>query len=372
MRLQEIKKTRIVIASVLKPVDDTRMFEKLGQTLSEQAEVHIIGYASRAIVNHPSITFHSLQPFSRLSVSRVLSSWKVFRKIIHIKPDIAIITTHELLAIGVISKILLSCKLMYDVQENYGRNILYTNAFPKFIRPFLAAYVRLKEWITSPFINHFLLAERGYEKELKFSGNKKTSIENKVRRVDTIVEKKNDGNIHLLFSGTLAETTGVFTAIELAGQLHKVNSSVRLTIMGYCSQQIALEKIRKSINDKNFIQLVGGDYLIPHSEIIKAIQSSHFGIIAYAENKSIINSIPTKLYEYLGYQLPILMVDYKPWIEITKPYNASIPFDISNLNAGEMLSQMKNHSFYLSPPKDVFWESEGEKLKKIVFADKIT
>ncbi len=367
MRLQEIKKTRIVIASVLKPVDDTRMFEKLGATLAEYAEVHIIGYASRVVSNHPSIFFHSLQPFNRLSIGRILASWKIFKKVMKIKPDTLIITTHELLVIGVLSKIILSCTLLYDVQENYARNIFYTNAFPKILRPLIAAYVRSKEWIAAPFVNHFLVAERGYEKELKFIRNKKTSIENKVKRMEIVAQKKNDGNIHLLFTGTLAETTGVFKAIELAEQLHKVNSAVRLTIMGYCSQQTTLEKIRKSIHEKNFIQLVGGDYLIPHSEILTAIQSAHFGIIAYAENRSIVNSIPTKLYEYLGYQLPILMVDYKPWNEITKRYSASIPFNIAQLNPEETLHQMKNKSFYVLSPQDVFWESEAEKLLKIVF-----
>ncbi len=41
--MQEIKKRRIVLASVLKPVNDPRMFEKMGQSLSHHYEVHIIG-----------------------------------------------------------------------------------------------------------------------------------------------------------------------------------------------------------------------------------------------------------------------------------------------------------------------------------------
>ncbi len=366
MRLQEIKKTRIVIASLLKPVDDSRMFEKLGQTLAEQTELHIIGYPSQNIVNHPAIIFHPLSTFNRLSFERMIKPWKVFKKIAKIKPDTLIITTHELLVVGVLSKIFLSCRLMYDVQENYGRNILYTNAFPKIIRPMVAAYVRCKEWITSPFVNHFLLAERGYEKELNFPGNRKTVIENKTKKVETSVKKKNGGYINLLFTGTLSDTTGVFTAIELAKQLHRTNPSVRLTIIGYCSLHSTLERIQKEINDKSFVELIGGDQLVPHSEIVRHIQSSDFGIIAYAENPSIINSIPTKLYEYLGYQLPILMINYQPWIDIAKPFQAAISFSISNLKPEVLLDQMKNQSFYTSKPEDVFWESEAEKLKKIV------
>lgn len=367
MRLQEIKKTRIVIASLLKPVDDTRMFEKLGQTLAEKAEVHIIGYPSKVSVNHPTITFHSLQPFKRLSSGRIVSPYKVFTKIFHIKPDTFIITTHELLMIGVLAKIFLSCRLIYDVQENYGRNILYTTAFPKLLRPFIAVYVRCKEWLSSPFVNHFLLAEKGYETELNFPGSRKTVIENKTKKVDTNTKKKNNGHINLLFTGTLAETTGVFTAIELAQRLHTVDSSIRLTLIGYCSLKETLEKIKNKIRDTDFITLVGGDHLIPHSEIISQIQSHDFGIIAYAENPSVVNSIPTKLYEYLGYQLPILLVDHnKAWIDRAKPYQAAIPFNLSELKPDELLSLMKSRSFYNSIPTDVFWDSEAEKLNKVV------
>jgi hypothetical protein len=366
MRLQEIKKTRIVIASLLKPVDDIRMFEKLGQTLAEEAEVQIIGYPNQASFNHPTITFHPLLPFNRLSFRRVAAPLKVFQMVLKIRPNTFIITTHELLWIGVLSKILLSCRLIYDVQENYGRNIFYTDAFPKPIRPLIAAYVRLKEWLTSPFVNHFLLAERGYEKELRFPGNKKTIIENKTKKQLTNTNKKNDKGIHLIFTGTLAETTGVFTAIELAQQLHSVDSSVRLTLIGHCSHRPTLDKIRNAIVNKDFIELIGGDRLVPHSEITQQIQSAHFGIISYDMNPSIINSIPTKLYEYLGYQLPILMIDHQPWIELAKPNQAAILFSLPVEKPEVLLSQMKNHTFYTSAPQNVFWDSEAAKLKKVV------
>ncbi len=366
MRLQEIKKIRIVIASLLKPVDDTRMFEKLGQTLEEDAYVHIIGYPSKVTFHSTKITIHSLLPFNRLSWGRMIAPWKIFRKVLEIKPDVFIITTHELLLVGVVSKIFLSCRLIYDIQENYFRNILYTDAFPRITRPFISTYVRIIEWLTSPFVNHFLLAERGYEKELSFPGNRRTIIENKTKKEKVIANKKNDGQINLLFTGTLAETTGVFTAIELAQKLHAVNQSIRLTIIGFCSQQNTLEKIKNTIRDKNFIKLIGGNLLIPHAEIIKEIQSSNFGIIAYAENQSIINSIPTKLYEYLGNQLPILMVNHKPWLDLANPYQAAMAFSLTDFNAEEVLDKMKNQSFYTSIPKDVFWENEVEKLKNVV------
>ena len=62
--MQEIKKRRIVLASVLKPVNDPRMFEKMGQSLSAQYEVHIIGDSDVMASGNPSIIFHPLSYYT--------------------------------------------------------------------------------------------------------------------------------------------------------------------------------------------------------------------------------------------------------------------------------------------------------------------
>ena len=53
-----MKKQRIVLASVLKPVDDVRMFEKIGKSLSAITghDVFIIGYPSKAPGADPKIS----------------------------------------------------------------------------------------------------------------------------------------------------------------------------------------------------------------------------------------------------------------------------------------------------------------------------
>src|SRR5687768_10146092 len=100
----EVKNRTIVIASVLKPVNDTRMFEKMGITLSntKSYKVHIIGFAPPSIPA-TSIKLHPLKPFKRLSFDRLLAPWKVLRKVLSLKPSLLIITTHELLVPAIIA-----------------------------------------------------------------------------------------------------------------------------------------------------------------------------------------------------------------------------------------------------------------------------
>ena len=98
--MQEIKKRRIVLASVLKPVDDTRMYEKIGVSLADRGnyEVYIIGYPSlHRYIESTSIHFLPLKPFQRLSLQRLLAPFKILKKTIQVQPDLLIVNTHELL-----------------------------------------------------------------------------------------------------------------------------------------------------------------------------------------------------------------------------------------------------------------------------------
>jgi len=363
--MQEVKKRRIVLASVLKPVNDSRMFEKMGLSLANDYEVHIIGTESNDNIQKSKVVFHPLPACARISIQRIVAPFKILRRFFFIKPDLIILSTHELLWTALVVKIFLNVKVIYDVRENYFRNILHTNAFPRLLKVFIASYVRIKEWMMSPLIDVFFLAEAGYEKELRFVTKKKLILENKVKKMPIALTEKwgeQDGNIHLLFSGTLAETTGVFSAIDLAAKLHAVEKKIRLLIIGHSPLVTVNTRIRNHISDKDYIQFKGGYNLVPHLEILDAIAASDFGIIAYPSNLSTQNTVPTKLFEYLGYKLPILLINYAPWIEICRPYLAALSFDLKNFKAEEFIMKLRSTRFYSRIPSDVFWESEEKKL----------
>lgn len=366
--MQEIKKRRIVLASVLKPVNDPRMFEKFGQSLSPHYEVHIIGTNAETDGVHDNIIFHPLAAYARLSLDRMLAPLRILKKILYLKPALLVICTHELLWMVLIAKVFLRCAVVYDIRENYFRNILYTNSFPAILRVFIALYVRIKEWITLPLINIFFLAEVGYSQELSFVKNKKLILENKLKKPLMPDAKKwsvDDQNIHLLFSGTLASTTGIYIAIDLATKLHTLEPRIRLHIIGFSPMRAVYHEIGNQVKDKNFIFFEESHAPVAHTEILNAIQKADFGIIAYPPNPSTQNTIPTKLFEYLGYTLPVIVIEHTPWLDRCRPYHAAIPFRPEALDAALILRAMQKR-FYLSLPDDVYWESEENKLLQAV------
>jgi hypothetical protein len=368
--MQERKKRRIVIASVLKPIDDTRMYGKIGQSLAETGkfDVHIFGYPSSRTISSHEIQVYPSDSFKRLSIDRMLQPWRLIGDVVKLTPDLLIITTHELLLMAMLVKLFTRCHVVYDVRENYYRNIRYTKVYPTFLRLLLASYVRLKEIILAPLIDYFILAEKGYATELHFIKKKYIVLENKLRRPSGDFTKKNqtDHFINLLFSGTLAESTGVFEAINLAVSLHKQEPRIRLTIIGYSPQATTLTRIKHLVAQHSYISLQGGDILVPHRDIIKKIFQSDFGIISYPPNKSTENCIPTKLYEYIGCQLPILIVKHIPWLEYCSPYDACIPVDFEKTDVLSILQQIHNKKFYPADPIGVFWEEEADKLINLI------
>jgi len=335
---------------------------------SPRYQVSILGFPTRRPTNHPSIQFFPLPAFRRLSIARLFASWKVLLMIKGIRPDILIVSTHELLLPAILYKVCCRGRVIYDIQENYFRNILFLPSFGFLLRPLLAVYVRSKEKLLAPFIDYFILAETGYEQELDFPRKRKIILENKVRRPLSIEPKKSktDGLIHLVFTGTIADNTGVFEAIALTRKLYTVDARIRLTIIGYCALPHVLAAIKSDIQMCSFVTLIGGDQLVPHDDIVRAIQQADAGIIAYKPNVATRNSIPTKLFEYLGHHLPILLANYDPWVRYCAPFNAAIPIDFSKIDEATILHELKSRTFYTVSPGHVYWDSESPKLMHLL------
>lgn len=370
--MQEIKKRRIVIASVLKPIDDTRMFEKIAVSLSGLYAVHVIGFESGATeksTHPPSVWFHSLGRFNRLSMKRLFMPLRIVRKAYATKPEIIIITTHELLGAAFLLRLLTGCKIIYDIQENYARNIYYGNTVPAFFRLPLSVSVRLREWLLSMFVGHFFLSEKNYAFELGFVGNRYTVLQNKLSGVPVLRVREpisSKQKINLLFSGTLATTTGVFIAIDLATKLYLEDPRIHLTIIGYASQEQVRTRITNAVGDKPFIEVIGLNTLVEHPRILQKIGESDLGIICYPPNPSTHTAFPTKLFEYLGHQLPILLTNHQEWADYCERYDAAIIFDPATTNIKTLLYQMLFKRFYSKFPEDVFWRSEEAALKSVV------
>lgn len=350
---------KIVIGSVLKPVDDTRSFEKIGMTLAQQTdcEITIVGFHSQKKAQTiQQIHLIPLFDFSRLSIQRLLAPLKFFRLLLKVKADIVIVTTYELLIVSCVFRIIFGGHIYYDVQENYALNVWHSDKLPFWLKPLLYGYIRSIEYGTRPWIKGYILAEACYKVQCGFIGANHFLAENKYAGPILSPKRKEDSRpLHLLYTGTIAESYGVFEAIDFALSLNK-HLPCTLTIIGYCSSSGTLKKLNQRIDNQHTINLIGGDHLIPHEQIIEAIRLADFGLIPYQDNPATNTCIPTKLYEYLALQLPIICTPNPLWQALIQRHQAGITYDFGQAPSSAILDSLQG-TFYPSPPTDVFWNA---------------
>lgn len=365
-----MKKTRILISSVLKPINDTRMFEKIGASLAKlpEAEVHIAGFPAVIRSTGIPVFCHPFISFKRLSWGRLKTQWAYWQLLRQLKPAILIVSTHELLVVSILYTFFFGGKIWYDVRENYFLNLTTQNAYPPVIRYLLAYGIRCLEYLTAPGIAEYLLAERCYAAELPFIGKKYTILENKYQPLTeavpvTFPRKLSPGQVRLLYSGTISEIHGIFEAIRLVDKLHRENAGFSLTIIGYCASTTTLQQVKAAITLKPYISLIGGDQLVSHDQIIKHIRQSDLGLLPYQPHPSTVACTPTKLFEYLAHVLPVLVQDNPLWAKYVHRYQAGICLNFSEPDTGALLQQLFTRHFYPDGlATGVFWETEEENL----------
>lgn len=358
-----MKKSKIVIASILKPADDVRAFEKMAMTLTGAGhEVYLVGMPSTTRTTPPNIHFIELAPFDRLDWRRLAAPFLVMKKIRKVKPEVLIVNTHELLIVGLLNRIFFGVKIVYDIQENYYRNVRWTNAFPPILRGPIAMWVRLKERLLVPFFHRVIVAEKCFETELSFLPSWTVVIENKSVLPPGFLRQPAEGKLLLAFTGTLGESTGVFEAIDLADKIYQKRADVELHIMGFCARPAVLADIMNRCSGKTYIKLSAGKMQLGHSRIIDLLSKAHFGIVSYPASPHTAARIPTKLFEYLSARLPILLQNNPAWVRLAGPISAAIVTDFRNPDVDHLLREMANRTFYVGPVDDFLWKSEERKL----------
>jgi len=318
-------KPTIVLASILKPVNDVRLYQKIGQALAKKYpghDFHFIGFASKTptLSKSTRVYFHPLYAFKRLSKQRFFAGIRFFQKLWRLKPQIVVVATFELLLPVYVYRWFRRVHIVYDVQENYYRNVRYTQVFPLILRWPVANCIRLIERFCHHQISQYLLAEACYYQEMPFMQRKATIVANKVKRFSGPTQSRVPGQV--VYSGTISKDYGVFRAIDWVTQLHQTYADISLVIIGFCPNPRDWEHLQSLLQKHAFIRLIGGQEMVPHLEIMKTLQQAQFALLPYYTNQSVAGRIPTKFYECAALQTPMLIPTNPAWENFIIKYPA--------------------------------------------------
>jgi hypothetical protein len=354
----------IVIGATLKPVDDARHFHKIALSLGQtnKYELNIIGRAIKNIPQAKNITFLPLFGLKNSNLKRLVSPFIYLRKTWQIKPDLQIICSWELLPAAIICKFFRGGKLIYDIQENYIKNVRFLGKDNWIIKKLKSFIISIFQTISWPFIDYFFLAEQTYETEFKLKSNSYKILENKSLRIDK--KSDNSSKFNCLFTGTFGQAQGIWDVLLWAEKASQLDNNFQLTVIGHCPSETTFTALQKKAGGKDYIDLQGQTEPIDYNTILENISKADFGLIAYPPNPANQDKFPSKLYEYLAAQLPVFILQPNPkWEAIIEQYDAGI----SSRTYTSIISQIqafKSRKFYLKSVNnsELFWESNESKL----------
>lgn len=378
----------IVLASVLKPVTDPRLLARLGRTLAAEPGtiVHIVAHraadapSERADDELPNVHLHPLFDFPRLSLRRLAASLRLLRKLRELQPAVLVVGTAELLPAALWWRWRTGGQLIYDVRENYALNLRTQGVFRRPVARALAwAVERVEAW-AAPRLAGVLLAERSYAAELPWLPRcpHVAVIENKYQPPPqrfTPPEKKPRAEklpsespppLRLLVSGTLSELYGTFQAVALGDALVTAPLAIgfELWLVGFCPLRFHYDKLKELASTRPWLRLVGGDAPVPHSQIIDAIRTADVGLMPYQAHPSLDSCVPTKLWEYIGEQLPVAVPPTPLWAATVTTYRAGFALDFDAPDAATRFSErLAAGGFYpAGAPAEAFWAAEAARL----------
>lgn len=377
---------RVLLASVLKPVDDTRMRGKFAETLRERLnmELHVAGRATGNDLHYtlvealPQVHHHRIFWGSRLSLNRLTAQWRYWRLLRVLRPALVIVHAPELLPLTLLWQALDSGrKFIYDIRENYALNVSTQRVYQGLTRRWLAAGLRWVEAQAAKWAAAIVLAEASYAAELPFLSKllpaQVVVLENKYQpQPEETLRPRPQAlpplaePLRLLYSGTISELNGVWEAIALAGQLHAAwPGGARLTIIGFCQHPELLRQLTEKVAaNAAWLTLVGGPVPVPHAAIVAEIGRSHLGLLPYRPHPSSERCRPTKLFEYLAHGLPIISSPNALWGELLQAYGAGVQLNFQQpIDAAALVVQLRGQPFYPGGiPAEALWATEGKKL----------
>lgn len=366
-------KIKILIASFLKPVDDIRSYQKIAKSLAQNQtyDIYCTGYPSNIELSDNNVNLFPLSSLNKNNFGRLIAQWSVLKYYLKVKPQLIIVNSPDLLIITSFYRILFGSKIIYDIQENYFRNLWYQNNYLWGIRHALALIIRSIELITSPLFFHFILAEKIYTHQLKFIKSRYTVIENKsLTPSKTNVTDLDKNNITFFIGGTIAMEYGIYEGLDFFMNVLELYPKAQLKIIGHCPNNSLYKSLQNKVKYQANIQLEISRYPVPHKMLESKILKSTIGLLPYVTNKSTEGKWPTKLYEYAAYHLPFIIQDTVVWNDFVLDSNAGVIFEFNKQtkeNCQSVLSTVLSKSFNKSTvPFPIYWQSEEAKLLKLI------
>ena len=319
---------RVCHMTTVHPVFDVRIFHKECRSLVRHGyEVYLIGGCEREEI----VDGVHLVPFrksGRKGLNRVIHGWRAFRKAAAVNAAVYHFHDPELLWIGVLIKLFLRARVLYDVHEDIQKHALGKAWIHPILRRIIAFGLNALEKTSELFFDTIVLAVDSFESKFR---SRKVVIYNYPLLVQRASDAKSGSDPTLIYIGAIREIRGIYQMLEALELLKKEFPAIQLRLIGPFYPIQLEENVRDSIRKQaldSHVQILGR---IPHSDIFGHIQASDIGLALLHPDPNYVGGLPTKMFEYMMMGIPAVVSDFPLWRTIIQDAESGVvvnPLDV--------------------------------------------
>ena len=364
------------ITTVHQPFDQRIFYRECISLSKAGSEVVLLVRHDKDQVMHSGVKIISLgAPVRRQSsiriVSRLYSVLLALTRALSLKADIYHLHDPELLLILPFLKLMSSARVVCDFHEDNVGFMHQKQYLPVFIRSVMAKIMVLFEWSAAHIADAIITADPGVEKRFQEKGVKTVLLYNFPRLDFFPIIHANKKKYDLVYHGSIPRYhMEVCFAIDKL--LIQKGREVKWIFMGSYGDPEWMENYVVEKGIKSRFEFRGR---IPHDEVAGVVRSARLGIIPLPDLPKFQYNIPTKLFEFMALEMPVVMSDLPPSRPFVKECECAVmvrPDDyeayadeiIKLLNDEETckrmgrLGRLKVETMYN-------WDTEAEKLKTL-------
>jgi glycosyltransferase involved in cell wall biosynthesis len=311
-------------------------------------------------------------PKNRLKRMAVVT-FKMFAKADKVGAKVYHFHDPELMFCGVLLR-LTGKKVVFDIHENVRLSFKTKEWIPKAFRAISAGIYFLIERFCLLFFNRLILAEESYQKyypERKSTVVLNYPVYNKIELSDKIFQPP----YRFVYAGVVHPMKGIWEMLQLIDELNKKGLNSELILVGEVRPSALTVEIGKYIEENNIkdkVKLIGK---VDFTEVSSYLKNAHLGLSILKPIPNYVESLPTKMFEYMQFGLPVITNDFPLYKRYIEESGAGICIDISKIpEMIDLVVKMLNNTQLLEEcsRKGIFavsnkynWETESRELLNV-------
>lgn len=269
----------------------------------------------------------------------------------------------ELIPSGLILK-LLGKRVIYDVHEDYPRQVFVKSWIPEYLRKPVSMFVDFFERISSRLFDGIIVANDSHKE--RFPEDRRMVISNfpSLEYFDELMKPRESPSEQpvAIYSGLLSRKRGIGQVVEAFSLLE----GVELWLVGGFEERSFREEIEKKASSN--VRILG---IKPFEEVVTLLRRATIGLSCFLPQPLYLNLVPTKIFEYMAAGIPLVASDFPIYREYINGCGLLInPQDPEEI-AGAVKKLLGNPELMRNMGiegqrriKEIYnWEQEAQKLK---------